>query len=117
MLPTLAARQAFVSALIAVAVGVCYLLAARLGLALLERPDGVAVFWPAAGLASGILIAAGPALRWPIVIGVMTATIAANLLGDRNACELHSLRRQQRRRSPAGRGPDRTILQLVIRVK
>ncbi|MGA9329219.1 MAG: ATP-binding protein [Bradyrhizobium sp.] len=58
--------------------------AARLSLALLEPVDGVAVFWPAAGVASGILIALGPAARWPVVVGVIAATIAANLLGDRN---------------------------------
>ena len=61
-----------------------YFSAARLSLALLEPVDGVAVFWPAAGVASGILIALGPAARWPVVVGVIAATIAANLLGDRN---------------------------------
>ena len=44
----------------------------------------MAVFWPAAGIASGILIAFGPAARLPVVVGVMAATVAANLLGDRN---------------------------------
>src|SRR5512136_2490178 len=50
---------------LAVAVGMSYFFAARLGLTLLGEPDGVAVFWPAAG-------------------GVMVATIVANLMGDRN---------------------------------
>ena len=67
-----------------VAVAVAYFVVARLSLALLEPADGVAVFWPAAGLASGILIALGPAARWPVVLGVVAATMAANLLGDRN---------------------------------
>ena len=67
-----------------VAVAIAYFLAARLSLALLEKPDGVAVFWPAAGVASGALIVAGSAARWPVIIGVMAATILANLLGDRN---------------------------------
>lgn len=67
-----------------VAVMTAYFLAARLSLALLEKPDGVAVFWPAAGLASGLLIVMGSAARWPVVLGVMAATIGANLLGDRN---------------------------------
>src|ERR1700756_841089 len=66
------------------AVAVTYFLAARLSLALLAKPDGVAVFWPAAGIASGILIGVGSAARWPVVVGVMAATMAANLLGDRN---------------------------------
>ncbi len=41
---------------LAVAVGTIYFLAARLSLALISRPDGVAVFWPAAGVSSGVLI-------------------------------------------------------------
>ena len=45
---------------LAVAVGVAYFLVARLSLALLTKPDCVAVFWPAAGIASGTLIALGP---------------------------------------------------------
>ena len=65
-------------------IAVAYFFAARLSLALLAPVDGVAVFWPAAGVASGILIALGPAARWHVVVGVMAATIAANLLGDRN---------------------------------
>lgn len=69
---------------IAVAVGVAYFLAARLSLVLLTKPDGVAVFWPASGVAAGILIALGPAARLPVIAGAMGATIAANLLGDRN---------------------------------
>ena len=61
-----------------------YFSAARPSLALLEPVDGVAVLWPAAGVASGILIALGSAARWPVVIGVVAATIVANLLGDRD---------------------------------
>src|SRR6195256_1249028 len=67
-----------------VGVALAYFFAARLSLALLEPVDGVAVFWPAAGVASGILIALGSAARWPVLVGVVAATIAANLLGDRN---------------------------------
>lgn len=67
-----------------VAVALAYFFAARLSLALLEPTDGVALFWPAAGVASGILIAFGSVARWPVVAGVAAATIAANLLGDRN---------------------------------
>jgi signal transduction histidine kinase/ActR/RegA family two-component response regulator len=66
------------------AVATAYFLAARLSLALLAKPDGVAVFWPAAGVASGALIVAGAAARWPVIAGVMGATVLANLLGDRN---------------------------------
>jgi len=67
----------------AVAMATAYFLAAKLSLALLEEADGVAVFWPAAGIASGVLIGFGSVARWPVVAGVMAATIAANLLGDR----------------------------------
>jgi len=67
-----------------VGVALAYFGAARLSLALLEPVDGVAIFWPAAGVASGILIALGSAARWTVLVGVVAATIAANLLGDRN---------------------------------
>ena len=65
-------------------VGGAYLLAADLSLELLTKPDGVAAFWPAAGIASGTLIALGSWARLPTAIGVAAATLAANLLGDRN---------------------------------
>jgi PAS domain S-box-containing protein len=69
---------------LAVAVGIAYFLAARLSLALLGEPDGVAVFWPAAGVSSGTLISLGREARLTVASGVMVATIAANLMGDRN---------------------------------
>src|SRR4051794_23715206 len=63
---------------------IAYFASARLGLALLTEPDGVAVFWPAAGVSAGLLIGRGRQSMWPVLIGVAAATIAANLLGDRN---------------------------------
>ena len=73
---------------IAIAIGVftafAYFLAARLSLVLLTELEGVAVFWPASGVAVGILMALGPGARAPVATGVIVATIAANLLGDRN---------------------------------
>src|SRR5262249_3420091 len=69
---------------LAVAVGIAYFLAAQLSLALLSKPEGVAVFWPAAGVAAGVLIALGPRARLSVAVGAMAATIVANLLGDRN---------------------------------
>jgi signal transduction histidine kinase len=69
---------------LAVAVGILYFVAARLSLALLTKPEGVAVFWPAAGVSAGVLIALGSRARWPVVVGTMAATIVANLFGDRN---------------------------------
>jgi signal transduction histidine kinase len=67
---------------VAVAVGIVYFVAARLSLVLLT--EGVAVFWPAAGVSAGVLIALGSRARWPVVVGTMAATIVANLFGDRN---------------------------------
>jgi PAS domain S-box-containing protein len=69
---------------LAAAIGGLYFLAAGLSLTLLTEPDGVAVFWPAAGISVGALIALGPAARLPVAVGVVAATVAANLLGDRN---------------------------------
>jgi PAS domain S-box-containing protein len=69
---------------LAAVVGIAYFLSARLSLALLTKPDGVAVFWPAAGVAAGVLIALGPGARLPVAAGTIVATIVANLLGDRN---------------------------------
>jgi signal transduction histidine kinase len=69
---------------LAVSVGIVYFVAARLSLALLTKPEGVAVFWPAAGVSAGVLIALGSRALWPVVFGTMAATIAANLFGDRN---------------------------------
>jgi signal transduction histidine kinase len=69
---------------LAVAVGIAYYLAARLSLFLLTKPDGVAVFWPAAGVAAGVLIALGPSARLPVVAGAVVATIVAHVLaGER----------------------------------
>src|SRR6476660_5522814 len=69
---------------IAAATGIVYFLAAHVSLFLLTELDGVAVFWPAAGISAGLLVALGPAARVPVVAGVVGATIAANLTGDRN---------------------------------
>lgn len=65
---------------LAVAVGIAYFLGGLLGIDLLMPPERVAVFWPAAGISSGALIALGPAARWSVAAGVMVATIVVNLL-------------------------------------
>ena len=69
---------------LAVAIGIAYFLAARLGLALRVEP-GVAPFWPAAGIAVGALIALGPGARLPVAAAVVVATAAANVMIGRNA--------------------------------
>ncbi len=48
------------------AVGIVYFLAAWLGLALPTKPENVAVYWPAAGVAAGILIPAGRGASLPV---------------------------------------------------
>jgi signal transduction histidine kinase len=64
---------------IAVAVGVAYFLAAQLSNSFLITPETV-IFWPAAGISSGLLISLWSTARWPVLAGVMVATAAVNLL-------------------------------------
>ncbi|MFZ0854483.1 MAG: HWE histidine kinase domain-containing protein, partial [Hyphomicrobiaceae bacterium] len=65
-----------------VGVATAYFLAARFGLALLT--EEVAVFWPASGVAVGVLVVLGRRVRAAVVVGVIAATIIANLMGDRS---------------------------------
>jgi PAS domain S-box-containing protein len=78
-----ATRRLMLSIRLAIVVGLAYFLSARLSLFLLTQPDGVAVFWPAAGVSSGVLIALGRGARWPVAVGVVAATSVANLTSDR----------------------------------
>jgi signal transduction histidine kinase len=64
---------------IAAAVGVAYFLAAQLSNSFLITPETV-IFWPAAGISSGLLISLWSIARWPVLAGVIVATAAANLL-------------------------------------
>src|SRR5262249_6157758 len=65
---------------LAAAVSLTYFLAALLSYGLALQSEGLAVFWPASGVSSGILIALGPRARWPGVIGGMVAVIADHLI-------------------------------------
>jgi integral membrane sensor domain MASE1 len=65
---------------LAAAVGLAYFLVAKFSVRLILQPAGVAVFWPAAGISSGILIALGPHARWPVLAGVIVATVATHLI-------------------------------------
>ena len=65
---------------LAAAVGLAYFLTAKFSVGLVLEPAGVAVFWPAAGISSGLLIALGPRGRWPVLAGVMLSTIATHLI-------------------------------------
>jgi PAS domain S-box-containing protein len=69
---------------LAIAIGIAYFFAARLSLALLAETDGVALFWPAAGVSSGVMIALGRAARLPVAGGTFVATIIANMMADRS---------------------------------
>jgi signal transduction histidine kinase len=63
---------------LAAAVGVVYYLTAEVTvLGLVFQPEDVAVFWPAAGVSSGVLIGLGPRARWPVAAGVMVAEFVA----------------------------------------
>ena len=64
---------------LAAVVGVAYFLAAGFSVRLLLKPEGVAVFWPAAGLSSGLLIVLRHA-RWSVLAGVIGATVATHLI-------------------------------------
>jgi len=61
-----------------------YFLAARYGLTLLAEPNGVAVFWPASGLAVGALLVFGRESFGPVGTGVALATILANATSGRS---------------------------------
>ena len=65
---------------LAAVIGVGYFLAAAFSVRLILEPEGVAVFWPAAGISSGILIVLGPRARWPVLAGVIAATVATHII-------------------------------------
>jgi integral membrane sensor domain MASE1 len=65
---------------LAVAIGLAYFLAAWLAYGLSLQSEGLAVFWPASGVSSGLLIALGPRARWPVVSGVIVAVVADHLI-------------------------------------
>jgi PAS domain S-box-containing protein len=58
-------------------VALAYFLAARLALALRPEPAQMPVFWPASGLAAGVLIVAGRRATVAIGAGVIAGSIAA----------------------------------------
>jgi signal transduction histidine kinase len=64
---------------IAAAVGLCFFLIAKLGLALPSSTNFVAVFWPAMGFGVGVLIGLGPSARWPVLAAITVANFLANL--------------------------------------
>jgi signal transduction histidine kinase len=75
-------RQWAGSVVLAIVVAIAYFLASQLSFFLRTQPDDIAWFWPAAGVASGVLIALGPGTRWPVAVGTIVASIPGNLLGN-----------------------------------
>src|SRR6266436_1573171 len=66
---------------LAVAVGIAYFLTAQLGRTLLTNSEGLAVFWLGSGVAVGVLVVLGGGARVAVVAGVISASLAINLLG------------------------------------
>jgi signal transduction histidine kinase len=75
-------RQWAGSVMLAIAVAIAYFLASQLSFFLRTKPDDIAWFWPAAGVAAGVLIALGPGTRLPVAAGTIVASIPGNLLGN-----------------------------------
>lgn len=63
---------------IVLAVG--YFIAARLGFLVVAQPENVAVFWPAAGVAAGVMLAIGRSSQAPVATAIVAATLAASIL-------------------------------------
>jgi hypothetical protein len=59
----------------------------------LTTPEGVAQFWPAAGIAVGFLIISGRTARWPVAAAIAVASFLANALAGRSgfACSAFAL--------------------------
>ena len=68
---------------LAVAIGIAYFIAARLGLAL-RASTGTSMFWPAAGISVAALIVCGPSARFSVAAAVVVATVASNLMIGRS---------------------------------
>jgi integral membrane sensor domain MASE1 len=68
----------------AFAIALTYFLAAQVGLSLIAKPSDVAVFWPASGIAAGILVVAGRRVGVALMVGVVVGTVAANLMSERS---------------------------------
>ena len=53
-------------------------------MSLIERPGGIALFWPSAGLATGAVIGFGRRIECNLIIGVAIGTFIANYMTARN---------------------------------
>lgn len=61
-------------------VAAVYFAAARLGFLVVAEPENLAVFWPAAGVAAGIMLGLGRPALLPCAAAIVIATLAANLI-------------------------------------
>jgi PAS domain S-box-containing protein len=77
-------RWQFGGVTLAVATGIAYFLAARLGQVLHVEP-GLAIFWPASGISVGVLIALGPRVRVPVAAAVLVGSTVCGLTIGRSA--------------------------------
>jgi PAS domain S-box-containing protein len=76
--------KAWIATLVAAgAIGIAYFSATRLGLACRPESARIAVFWPASGIAAGILVAAGRRGGLAVGIGVMAGSVAAIIFSRR----------------------------------
>jgi signal transduction histidine kinase len=72
-------------AALAAAVGTIYLAVAQVtALGMAFQPDKSALFWPPAGISSGVLIVLGPRRRWAAVAGIAAAEAVAAQLSWHN---------------------------------
>jgi two-component sensor histidine kinase/integral membrane sensor domain MASE1 len=69
---------------LAIAVGIAYFLAAQLSFALTARSDGLAMFWIAGGVSSGVVIVLGRSARLPVGGAMVAAMLIATLMGHRS---------------------------------
>jgi PAS domain S-box-containing protein len=68
---------------LAIVVGIVYALATWVGLALLARPESIAILWPASGIAAGVIIVRGSRSWLPVAAGVAVATLFAHAVNGR----------------------------------
>src|SRR5690349_16858696 len=69
---------------LAIAIGIAYFFLAQLSHALLAKSDGVALFWLAGGMSSGVLIVLGRDARLPVAGAAIVATVVAGLMHGRS---------------------------------
>jgi len=80
-----AGARGWITALIAAGgFAIACFLTARLGRTLVSASSDLTVFWPASGVAAGILNVLGRRALPAVVIGMVVGTVAANLMSNRS---------------------------------